>query len=625
MPALIVPSTVLLPQFQPEIYFPGPETGMSPEDYLQLFLVTGKIRGDVAKIVQTRLVGRTGADAQLKLLDAEATAATLDRASSVNVQRSQQMLLRAVSPSFILPSGESLLSLTVTCLAQPHLGRPTGTVVVVQQTDKTVRYFLLPSIQVNTATGAVIRRPAIQPAPVSTQLDSVGFLDGALQIGSCLAFALEAPWGPVASSGLQFFEMLLGMSSPDPLQVVVQVLENYIEDRDIDRWRENVQNFVSGSNGLETQLTALKITSGDDQKIFLQDLINMIQLAVNPGQSDDNVNGAYVALSGETRNLVQSAAGGTRQQYFDSNVANFEQVLDLTILAASSMLLGMKLQIQLRAKLASIAYVENDHATWNDLTGAWLTTYAVYQVSISDPNNGLVQAMNSLIEDARAARQSLVGPTIYGEFTQDLTYVYGLYFIDAAVENPNYENYNPNVALPTTLAHFVLDTQPENGCCGSPIVNQDQIDAERQQYVAAIDARFDKRLQAVQAWLDSVNEWISHLPPKVPDDLWPSIADNAVWASQSSHPPDWVDGNAVQYAVAFVNALGPSEIGNFSDSYEVGSKAFPTVTVPTDPMHMTTARRIYRRFSNWTDPKRVELVSVISDNTTDSFVDKSNQ
>jgi hypothetical protein len=231
-----------------------------------------------------------------------------------------------------------------------------------------------------------------------------------------------------------------------------------------------------------------------------------------------------------------------------------------------------------------------------------------------------VKTMTTLINNAADARASLVGQPYYVSATviaggNSGSKGYGWGFTDAASEDPNIEN--PPLDVDATLpAHYVADTY--EGCSDSPTEHEDQLITIRTAYLADIAARFDKRRLVVQQWVDSISQWSSHQPP-LPPKTTPTIANDAVWTKAAPQGQNWVSGNAVSYAVAFANASGPSQYGDFSAWIEIGDQAFPTVTIPTDPLSMAETRWVYRKFR--TGSTSPQLIGIVADATSTSWVD----
>jgi hypothetical protein len=70
------------------------------------------------------------------------------------------------------------------------------------------------------------------------------------------------------------------------------------------------------------------------------------------------------------------------------------------------------------------------------------------------------------------------------------------------------------------------------------------------------------------------------------------------WGANAPQPPKWITKNAVAYAVVYQNPQGRSPKGPYCDWVEISDKAFPTVTVPPDPLKMATKVLVYRKFRN---------------------------
>lgn len=440
-------------------------------------------------------------------------------------------------------------------------------------------------------------------ALVAADVSATGMLEGSLQIAGTLAWALPAPWGPVAAAATTLFELLLGGGSEDPLQEAVQALENFIETRDIQNWGRTVANFVGGTNGLNSQLWVLKQTISSSQTEFIQALLTTIDQATDPGTSDN----VYAAANGLRDKVAQFAAVAkqqSREEYYNSKAPSLEDTLDLALLAASSFLLALKLRIQLCATLGALAADAKDSVQVDKMTGKWLDAYASYVRNVAgvDGGVGMVDLMTPVVNAVIPIRKALVGECIQVQYypSGKMTHV----FIDAALEDPSYED--------ETMIH---DDH------SFPNYNDDlaTLQSIRASYLADIDARFARRLGVIAAWTASVKEWSEHLPPKAPIDA-PFMADGAPWASHESKAPNWEPGNAVCYSVAYANEHGPSQQGKLGDWIEIGSVAFPTITVPIDPLKMATARHIYRRFRAQ-QANTSELIDVIPDNTTTTFVD----
>lgn len=94
------------------------------------------------------------------------------------------------------------------------------------------------------------------------------------------------------------------------------------------------------------------------------------------------------------------------------------------------------------------------------------------------------------------------------------------------------------------------------------------------------------------------------------------------WQSRTPVPPRWKNGARLRYAVSFVRALDESDLGPWTDRIVLKDQFFPTLKeIPVDATGRATARRIFRQFND----DLFELVGEIPDNTTTTFVDRTEQ
>lgn len=629
------PSDASLPfQLHGELFFPEP-AGLDPGDYLRLVAqAQGHTRPDDATVAAA-LDGHVGPAADLPLLDAEASLASRPKAVGHVLRAAQSELVGRLRPVLPVPSGETLVSLEATCLRETRGRYSRGTVVVVQRTSTTRRLLLLPLVRVDVRSG----RPAVKlphlEVPYRDQAHAhtvtsmvhlaggAALLDSVLRLGGVLSFALPPPWGALASGSFTLFQLILGSDKADPFAEVIQTLERFLDERAVEQWSRTVRDFLGGPNGLNTQLDALQKTVSNDQTVYINDtLLPLINRAADPGTSD-NVNAAASALHDYVQELVSGAKDEARDAYYAKKPLPLEDTLDLALAATSAFLVALKIKVQLYATLASVAKNAEDADGFTKNTGAWLDSYAVFALATNgdgDDMPGYVKTMNALVDSAQQVRTALVGTPYYVSATVighmgAASKGYGWGFTDAAVEDPRIEAGAIN-ASPTLPQHFVADTPP-SGCCGSNVEHKDELVAMRKAYVADVTGRFDKRRRVVKGWADSIQEWNSNLPPQPPTGT-PSVHSDARWTAGLPQPPDWVTGNAVAYAVSFANASGPSQHGGFCEWIEITDYAFPTVTIPTDPLGMADARWLYRRFRTSTTPR---IIAVIPDNTTTTYVD----
>lgn len=104
----------------------------------------------------------------------------------------------------------------------------------------------------------------------------------------------------------------------------------------------------------------------------------------------------------------------------------------------------------------------------------------------------------------------------------------------------------------------------------------------------------------------------------------------SVWTRQSSGG-SFINGNKVSYAVSFVNEVGESKLGPWSEWQVIdGANSGPQLTnIPTDPIQYmaspTIARNIYRRFVILVNQLEVATVPImigtLNDNTGSVFTD----
>lgn len=627
------------PALFPLVFFPNPDEGANPTDYLTALWTNMRIPPAAQRIqLSTAIVGHTGPAAALPLLDAEPALAQAPRAARMKLEIQQAAVLRAIGPFLPLLNNESLIETKASCLNSSFAGLPAGTVVLIHTTSATTRYLALPRIQVDrdSATGASTFQ--LKPEPISApaavvQDDSSSFLDGILNLGGVFSFALPAPWGALVAGAFSLFRMLLGLGEdkPDPFAQVVTALENYLKERDIETWGRTIQGFISGPGGLQTQIEVLKQTVSQDQTVYIKEtLLPLLNDATKAGV-DDNVTAAAAGLHETVHQMVLTIKAQTREQYFQQKGAPIDPTVDLALLGVTALLLALKMKIQLYATLAMLAQKAGDQENYNLLTGAWLDAYATYVININGIDNsnhaGYVSLMTTLISDAAAARISLVGaPYLVGSMNllnkegQRGFQAAGWGFTDAALEDPGMEK--PPDDNPNPPQHYVPDTfesSPGDSCTTTRVSHQDQILAQQSAYIQTLKDQYAKRQSLVSAWADSVHEWSSHLPPQAPPAP-PTIADNAAWAAATPQGPNWISGNKVAYALAFSNSNGPSQYGDFGPWTPISDKAYPSVTVPIDPLSMATARILYRKFST---TNQVNLVTVIPDNTSTTFIDKA--
>lgn len=459
--------------------------------------------------------------------------------------------------------------------------------------------------------------------------------DGTTSVGSVveklapaaatLAFALPQPWGIITAAGIDLFTLLFGPDEEaDPFTDMTDELESFMQQQSIEQWARTVHSFVGGSNGLQAQQSVLKATSGSDQAEYIKTtLLPMLNRATDEGVGG-NVYGALVALQDETSRMCSKVIAEGRDVYYRSRPhPPIDTTLDLALTAATVFLLGLKLKIQLYAQLAALARNNGDDAEFARQTGAWLEAYAQFEVNIDDATNGLKVALESLTDRAKEARLSLVGeiflrtttvtiPPLGPSGRSTTTHLYGWGFVDAATENPDMEN-----SRSTDEPKHYVDRGPLKT---PPVTPPVELADARTKYVSKLASVYESRKETVTKWETSLQSWSSHIPPTAPKSA-PTIPEGAKWMATSPQGKNWVEGNQVSYALAFANDSGPGPIGPWGEWAPIEESAFPTVTVPTDQLQIASARWIYRRFES--DPtSSVAIVSIITDNTTESFVDQ---
>jgi hypothetical protein len=146
---------------------------------------------------------------------------------------------------------------------------------------------------------------------------------------------------------------------------------------------------------------------------------------------------------------------------------------------------------------------------------------------------------------------------------------------------------------------------------------QGKANAERDAYCAQVRAVLDESYgsdaQAVASWIDNLQAWQQSITPRTPPA--PSLADVA-WGAATPQGANWVSGATVSYALVWANSAGQSPVSPWSAPIVIDSQAFPTLTLPIDPLGLASARHVHRQFSNG-----AAAVFIVADNTTATWQD----
>jgi hypothetical protein len=76
--------------------------------------------------------------------------------------------------------------------------------------------------------------------------------------------------------------------------------------------------------------------------------------------------------------------------------------------------------------------------------------------------------------------------------------------------------------------------------------------------------------------------------------------------------------------VAFKNKSGPSPMSSWSAAVSIGGRAHPTLTLPQDPLKMTTDWWVYRQFSdNAGTMSPLKLIAIVPVSAAGTYTDNA--
>ncbi len=562
-----------------------------------------------------------------------------------NIETCQSFIAPFLKSLIYIPQNINVKSSELTLLASESPNFIKGTVANVLTLQDLDIIYLFPRITFDLSNGKVQLNPTgnlkqsfANDISKSGSLNDIGKTVGEIidkivetiqteqKLAGKLEEVLPSPWGVAISAGIDIIELILGFidddHQPTPLELAINALESFMDQMQITRWTTNINSFLGGSDGINTQLKALAAVQTMEGSVsnIEQLILPVINRAVSAGDTD-NLAGSVEQLFGYTKSYVETAKSESVQDFFNKMGPNLEATLDSTIIGISTLILSHKIRIQLIATMASYYKEQNQIKKYNEAFAQWMFLYNDFKIMITDAttNNGWADRMLQILPTARDARLALVGEVYRKSFEMGHgTLNNGWSFIDAQYGNPHDEH----IASPWNLAppneNTKLDT--ETGSCCSPHVTEhkDEVVANRKNYIDHMTDRFNDREKNVKNWLDAIKGWGAILPP-APPKLRPNLLTEKDWKSKTPQGSNWVAGNEVQYAMAFVNSKGPSEMGDWCAPISIHEQAFPTIGLPTDPSNSITERWLFRRFAQTKD--LIVIVAKFKDNTTQTYLD----
>jgi hypothetical protein len=407
-----------------------------------------------------------------------------------------------------------------------------------------------------------------------------------------LAFALPPPWGPVVAAGLQLLDFLLPVHGQDPFQTAVDSLEQFQTTTEL---AEHASYLKDYAGWLQQMQDAQDMLGAPNPAFITGTLLPGLEGATGPNGQ------LFTGLS----DLGSLASGN-------------DDALDLLVLAQSLYVLSLKMIVQLRAVLAKLANDSGDQNTFTAQTDAWYGAYAVLLVHVRGDGGllaGCAQQVTNLVNGRFHDRLAqITAPYAHNQIIPggraNVNVIHGWTFRDAAVGDSD-------------NTRFQADTTAGDACHTYTVSHQADVQQAHDSYVAGITAglhqRWDNATATASKWSDAILSWEQHMPPKRPQNP-PQLPPAAQWAEAAPSGSVWERYGEVYYAVAYVNASGPSPISGWAGQ-DIGGRAHPTLTLPADPLQMATHWWVYRHFADAANnPTPMALIGIVA-TTSPTYTD----
>jgi hypothetical protein len=550
-----------------------------------------------------------------------------DEDGRAQVERGAATLAETLSRELPRGTDETDVAAHVTALAKAFAGLPAGTVVYDRRTDRTHVLFLMEHIRIGLHSGVfrLVDVPAERPAPAPAPAVVVrrltiaatvefeagnpeaakdeAFLECALSLGSCLAWGLPPPMGPVVAGALSVLQVLFGMATapkkPDGpdlgklLSSAVTAIDQYISANSIKSDAARLSTFATW---ITSEVRAMDKLGALDQSpeasVFrsgVDKVIGFLEDSTGPNGSLD------LAITDLQLNYL-----------FEKNSEN-DTGLNLCVTGVALHLMARKLIMQLRA--LKVCWMMDDPgadaAEIEKLRAEWRLSYSEF-VTALEPGGIAARAAEALTLAVGKWRERRLGK-IVAEYvpshTERSKSGLGTFGVYADITYPGYWRWRDGDTIDPVKYE---DREERSGCCNSDrnTVHREAearaaCEKHRTQVAAEFDAKYRRIGEAIALWQAGIRDWREHEPPPPPKTA-PAI-DVAGWTGPPparQFAPAWVAGSTVAYAVAFANQRGFSAPGPFSEAVPIHPECGATVIhLPADPLGMADTLRIHRRIT----------------------------
>jgi hypothetical protein len=552
---------------------------------------------------------QAGPPALLTLKAANDLAAGMQSSIARDLRGAGEQLLEVFAPHLPPPLGEGS-RFEVTCLHTDQAGYPAGTVVVVRTTDQLTEQYVLSHVHVDLEDGTrrLVNMPTRRAPTVVRVAEPVR---RTMSFFLSVSPFLPAPWGAITTGGLTLANMLMEMGddTPAPHVELRKQLETVVITDDI-RQQQGVLTEVSDHFTNMTASLTMKIE----------------EITTTDGSIDALA--TYVDTEGLPK--VRTANGQLWSLLQTRNVDDCDSALAMLVRGVSLGLLLETYSVQIEALRASVAKSNGKLQKFNDGANRWTFHVSTIAKDVgekpTDPwtaetmkaqmeSTAWIPKIEAWMAKAKSDRLGMISSDTYRIDTScGIEHILGWTWRDSHYTGPSD---CPRWVGPDggELANVARDTVSSADCCGSIVQHKDQADealaAHRNSVSAAIDAAFASAAGTVDSWTTVIASLHELLPPSTPTKA-PTVGAKSGGAA-TPQPPDWVSGSAVRYAVAAVNAKGPSPNGPWSSELKVGSTAFATLTgfpVSATQDALWLYRQVRRPGEDWGDMALVTILPI---------------
>jgi hypothetical protein len=422
-----------------------------------------------------------------------------------------------------------------------------------------------------------------------------------LQVGECLAWALPAPFGPLGAGGLTFIDALYmsdssgksksGLTADEMsefLQSAVEKIEKYIQALMTARDREDIAAF---SRWLSTEQAVLAAIG--DNAPYIEEMLEVLNRMTTPGSG--TLLNALMHIEAAYNRFVREDLNSFREWLV---------LFDTFLVAISTVIFATRMKVLLASKLTSI-YTKNGLTkraeTAND---RWLGYYAELvflirgdgkgKLGLPDKANACWSVIPTEIEPllARIAEKEKLYPRIVFAPDCDVLseeFLHSPGSLDRFLLDPQNAGLWKKVYSRAECLAFVNSFPPSSY---SPMP-RNRCPPDEWPFLLEYYGRVERVPNIIDKWRSAGGDWYDHRPPLVPNEV---AQVHEPWGGTVPKLPNWVENNAVAYAVVYQNSHGRSPRGPFCDWIEIKDQAFPTVTVRADPLGMATKILVYRKF-----------------------------